>query len=316
LQQNGQDIGIHRGIYSEDVCLLVSKIKELLIERPIGMDFPEEGIGKHFIKGSMRHYATNGLVGDIYPVGQLFEYATDNGNIIKIQQQLNANLGAEGDSALFRLEGLTPAMRRRLNIPVELISVTLPDGGIDPNNFIVQWQDGRHRICTGFTDTLSTFRGKFVAQSQLVGSEVLPPQDTVQDVVAASFIAAENKIVQGRLDKAKPESYSPSIPWDGTSGQILRESLLMTNHEISACVAGAANDDKNVTFNVHVRNNSGLVDAVKNMDGSIRGLGTHAMQTGSLDLTPEMEKAGTIIRAEKPKLILSNNSGPIFKLAA
>src|ERR1700681_1877206 len=48
MERDGKDIKVGYGLYTEDVCLLTSKLRELIVEKPRGCKTPEISLGLHF----------------------------------------------------------------------------------------------------------------------------------------------------------------------------------------------------------------------------------------------------------------------------
>lgn len=293
LQREGNDIIAKRGIYSEDVCILPGKVKELILDKPTGGDFPTDGLGMHFIRASIGHFAKKGLRGGMIPAGQVFEFAPENGKIVKIQQQLGAELGQSHNSGLLRLDTLTDTIRNQWKMPVEVLGVALPNGEPDPNNFIVRWHgaNGRQKIEAAFTKGLSTFKGTTVTQAQFISNGHLPNKPMVESVAASILKAADEEIRMrrwGRWNNHLPERFSPSIPLLGDKRQIF--SALMQAQINDLCAPATDRDSsllvglKPPPLHIHALNEPALLTALCKLGAETRMLGPHAMQTASLDL--------------------------------
>ncbi len=323
LERKGDDIVAKRGIYSEDVCILPSKIRELIADRPHGGKFPEAGIGTHFIQSSMKHYTRNGMRDGSVPAGQTFEYAPTNGQIVKIQEHLGTRLGQEGDSSLLRLERLRSPIFNKWAVPVEVAAVQLPDGKADPNNFIVRWSgaDGKQKIEAAFTKGISTFKGTTVTQGQFISNGQLPEMPMIESVLASILKAANNEIRSrrwGHIRNQPPLRYSPSIPLLEDKQQAFKALVQAQSHEL---FSPAPAKDNSLLFGVkpppmhlHVLNEPELVAGLRSLGATTRKLGLNAMQTASLDLA----KATVPEHAFRPLKLGGSESAnkPIFSLAA
>lgn len=260
LQRDNNDLIAKNGIYSEDVCLRPKMIRELVAEWPTGGDFPEGGLGSHFIRECMAYYAKKGMKGGIVPAGQTFEFAPDNTKIVKIQEQLGAVLGQENTSGLFRLNRVTDAIRSKWPMPVEVLSVPTIWGDADPNNFAVLWSDydEQQKIKACFTKGLSTFIGQPVSQGQIISNGRLPEQPVIECVLASVLIEA-NKVIQergwGRFDHEP--ALSETVAFFGT---------------------------KPPSMHIHALNEPEIVTGLRSLGVEKRLLGSHASQTASLNL--------------------------------
>jgi hypothetical protein len=323
LQREGNDIVTKRGIYSEDVCILPSKIRELVKEWPTGGNFPAEGIGTHLIRESMVYFSESGMRGGIIPAGQAFEFAPNNGKIVKIQEQLGATLGADQHSGLLRLGELTDSIRDKWTMPVEVLGVPLADGNIDPNNFIVRWTvaNGQQKIDAAFTKGISTFKGTTVTQSQFISNGQLP-HPSMRDSVVASLLKAADYEIQsrrwGHLNSRLPKKYSPLIPLLGDARISYSALLHAQNDEI---FAPTFTTNENSTFgakppplHIHVLHEPEILASLRSLGAVTRMLGPNAMQTAALDLT----KATASETAARPLKLIGSEAAnaPIFSLVA
>lgn len=322
LQREGQGITVKNGIYSEDVCILPGKMKELILERPTGGDFPTERLGTHFIRESMAHFVHHGMNGGIIPAGQTFEFAPHNGKIVKIQEQLGARLGVEQHSGLLRLEDIGDAVRDKWTMPVEILGVPLPNGKSDPNNFVVRWSgaDGRQRIEAGFTKGISTFRGKTVTQGQFISNGNLPEQAMAESVLVSILRAANQEIRSrrwGQVNSALPKQFSPSIPLLEDKRQAFSALMRAQNDELSSPVSGSESMITGVKpppMHIHALNEPQLVAGLRSLGAETRMLGPNSMQTASLDLV----KATATESATRPLKLIGSEAlnAPQFTLVA
>jgi hypothetical protein len=290
LQRAKSDLVTKNGIYSEDVCLLPKMIRELVLERPSGKNFPDEGIGTHFIRECMAYFTQKGMKGGIVPAGQTFEFAPDNTKIVKIQEQLGTVLGQENTSGLFRLDEAASAITNKWPMPVEVFSVPLVGGGIDPNNFVVLWSDydRQQKTKSGFTKCLSTFKGWPVTQGQIVSNGKLTMQP-ITECMLGSVLKAANEEIQkrgwGRLD-----------------------------HEPALSETSAVFGVKPPLMHIHALNEPEIVLGLDSLGLQKRELGSHASQTASLDLA---KATGTESAIRPLKLIGSEAANdPFFSLVA
>lgn len=323
LERKGDDIVAKRGIYSEDVCILPSKIRDLIVERPVGGKFPEAGIGTHFIQASMSHFARNGMLDGSIPAGQTFEFAPRNGQIVKIQEQLGARLGHDRDSSLLRLERLRSPIYNQWAVPVEVAAIPLPDGATDPNNFIVRWSgaDGKQKIEAAFTKGISTFKGTTVTQAQFISNGRLPDTPIVESVLASILRAANHEIRMrrwGHLRNQPPARYSPSIPLLADRQETFKALVQAQCHELFSPAPAKDNSllfgVKPPTMHLHVLNEPELAAGLQSLGAGPRMLGPNPMQTASLDLLKNTKQK----YAARPIRLLGSEAGfkPIFSLAA
>lgn len=322
LQRDGRDIAAKDGIYSEDVCMLPQKLRELLRGKPKGNFFPEEGLGAHFIRECINHFAVQGMKSGIKPAGQRFEFLPDNTNITTIQEKLGAIMGTGQSSGLWRLGETTDIIRDKWAMPVELLTVPSAEGNIDPNNFLMRWSDrnGRQKIHAGFTWGASTFKGTSVTQSQIISNGVLPEQPIVECVLA-SMLKAANKEIQercwGRVDHKSPHVSCHPVPVIGNVQQILGGLPEAKNDELFApppSVAEKVFGVKPPPMHIHALNEPEIVAGLQSLGVGKRILGHSPSQTASLDLVKASE---TKYPVRPLKLIGSEAvNDPIFSLVA
>ena len=320
LQRNGGDIDVHRGIYSEDVCLLPAKMREIIFERPRTKSLPRNGLGLPFIQASIDYYATHGFKDGTIPVGETFEFAPTNSKIISIQESLGATLGGVNDSALLKIAGgRLPAGLFKL--PVEVRYVLRADGTIDPNNFVVSWEspNARQKIMASFTKGLSTFKGTPVTQCQFISNGQTPNTGILHCAVASILQAAEFEIRErswGSLTKSRHE-VSPSVPLTGSAQEIFAalfkaQNVGLLSRQRSNPLLGFAPPP----IHIHVLHEPEIVAALKALGAEQRELGSRPMQTASLDL----RKAAVRHNAPNRPLTLitpdATRHNPIFSLAA
>ena len=322
LERAGLDVAANDGIYSEDVCLLPQKLREIVAEKPIGGRFPTGGLGAHFIRECMRHFAENGMKGGIRPAGQRFEFLPDNTNIVKIQEQLGAVLGTDRRSGLLRLGGMTNTIRDTWGVPVELLNVPAPDGNIDLNNFLVRWsnRNDRQKIHAGFTRGVSTFTGVSVTQSQMVSNGYLPEPPLVESVLASMLKAANEEIQErgwGRVDfRAQPQSILNSA-LIGDVRQVFGDLPEAKNDKLfvsSSSAVERAFGVKPPLMHIHALNEPEIVSGLQSLGAEKRILGHSPSQTASLDLLKACEsKAPT-----RPLKLVGSEAvnDPIFSLVA
>ena len=323
LERQGDDIVTKRGIYSEDVCILPSKIRELIADRPHGGKFPEAGIGTHFIQTSMQHYSRYGMRDGTVPAGQTFEYAPTNGQIVKIQEQLGARLGQSADGSLLRLERLRSPIYNKWATAVEVAALQLPDGRTDPNNFVVRWSgvDGRQKIEAAFTKGISTFKGTTVTQVQFISNGQLPVTPMVESVLASILKAANFEIRLrrwGQLRNLPPTRYSPSIPLLADKHQAFRALMQAQSHELFS--PSLARDNcllfgvKPPPMHLHVLNEPELVAGLRSLGAASRMLGNKDMQTAALDLASATTTKHAVRPLKQGGFAPPNK--PIFSLVA
>ncbi len=305
LERKGIDIVVKRGIYSEDVCILPSKIRELIAERPNGGRFPDPGIGTHFIQSSIQHYTSKGLRDGTIPAGQTFEFAPMNGQIVKIQEQLGTRLGNNADSSLLRLERLRSPIYKKWATAVEVAAIPLADGKTDQNNFVVRWSgnDGKQKIQAAFTKGISTFNGTTVTQAQIISNGHLPVMPMVECVLASILRAANHEIRSRRwrhLCNQPPTRFSPSIPLLEDKQQAFKALMQAQSHELFFPAQAKENSIlfgvKPPPMHLHVLKEPELVTALRALGATTRQLGPNAMQTASLELA----RAATTDHAIRP----------------
>ena len=320
LQRNGNDIDAHHGIYSEDVCLLPAKMREIILGRPRTKALPRDGLGLPFIQASIDHFAQHGFKDGTIPAGQAFEFAPSNSKIIAIQEKLGATLGGSEDSALLKIES-GKLTHDRFKIPVEVRFVPLADGAIDPNNFVVSWEapDTQQKVMASFTKGISTFKGAPVTQCQFISNGKLPSAGVLQSVVASILQAAEQEIGERRWGSlAKPQQLvSPHIPINGSTQEVFAalfdaQNVVLLSPKRSNPPLGIAPPP----IHIHVLQEPEIAAALKSVGAAQRMLGNNSMQTATLDLRKVAVKQNVPTR---PLALISPDAArndPLFSLAA
>ena len=320
LQRDGNDIAVHHGIYSEDVCLLPTKMREIILERPRTKALPRIGLGMPFIQASIDHFAQHGFKDGTIPVGQFFEFAPSNNKIIAIQEKLGAMLGCGEDSALLRIEsGRIPD--GRFKVPVDVRFVPLADDTIDPQNFVVSWEspDAQQKVMASFTKGISTFKGTPVTQCQFISNGKLPDAGALQCVMASILQAAEREIGERHwesLVKPKHEA-SPHIPLGGSSHEIFAalfdvQNIILLSPKHHSPLLGIAPPP----IHIHALQEPEIAAALKSLGAAQRMLGDNSMQTAILDLRKAAEKHNAPTR---PLTLINPDEArndPLFSLAA
>jgi hypothetical protein len=315
LQRSGGDIHVHRGIYSEDVCILPSEMKKIILEKPYTKRRPEGGLGHSLIQASIDHYATHGFKDGSIPVGEIFEFAPNNRSIVTIQEKLGAHLGKDEESALFKIESVH-GLEDRFKVPVDVQFVRMADGTIDPNNFVVSWEspNAKQKVMASFTKGLSTFKGTPVTQCQFISNGSLPNAGVSECVVSSILKAADQEIGErgwGGLVQSVP---SPQIPCDGSVREIF--AALFDAQNIILLAPKRREPVKTPPMHIHVLQEPGIAAALKAIGGKQRVLGNRPMQTASLDLRKAAEKHHA---PSRPLTLISPDAArhdPIFSLAA
>ena len=314
LQRNKGDIDVHRGIYSEDVCILPSEMKKTILEKPYTKRRPEGGLGYSLIQASIDYYATHGFKDGSIPVGEIFEFAPDNRSIVTIQEKLGAHLGKDEESAVFKIESVH-GLEDRFKVPVDVQFVPLADGMVDPNNFVMSWAspDSRQKVMASFTKGISTFKGTPVTQCQFISNGSLPNASVLECVVSSILKAADQEIGErgwGGLARSVP---SPRIPCEGSAREVF--AALFDAQNIVLLAPNRRAPIKPPPMHVHVLQEPEIAAALKAIGAEERVLGSRSMQTASLDL----RKAAKIHRAPLRPLTLicpdAARYNPIFSIA-
>ncbi|MCL2468907.1 MAG: hypothetical protein FWF24_01575 [Alphaproteobacteria bacterium] len=319
LQRNGRDIDVHHGIYSEDVCLLFPKMREIILERPRTKDLPEKGLGMPFIQASIDYYSRHGFKDGTIPIGQAFEFAPSNSKIIAIKEKLGATLGHGEESALLRIAG-DRFPDSIFKLPVEVRFVPLANGTIDPNNFVVSWEsaDSRQKIMASFTKGISTFKGTPVTQCQFISNGKIPNTGILQCAVASILQAAEHEIGErcwGSL--AKPwHEVSPNVPLGGSAQDVFAalfkaQNVALLSPKRSVPLLGVIPPP----LHIHALQEPEIVSALKSLGAKQRMLGNNPMQTATLDLRKAAERHNA---PNRPLALIEPDAAshnPIFSLA-
>lgn len=317
LKKNGNDIDVHRGIYSEDACLLPAELRKLIHERPRTKSLPDVGLGLPLIQASINHFATHGFKDGSIPVGQTFEFAPSNGKIIAIQEKLGATLGKNEDSALLKIES-GRFLKDRFKVPVDVQFVSRTDGTVDPNNFTVSWQnhDESQKIMASFTKGLSTFKGKPITQCQFISNSALPNVSVLESVVFSILKAAEQEIGEGRWGSHHKTVQSPKVPCGGNAKEVFAALFEAQNTALLLPKRCDPLSEAVPPMHIHALQEPEIVAALKSVGAKQRMLGDNPMQTATLDLRKAAEKHNA---PRRPLTLISPDAArndPLFSLVA
>lgn len=259
FQRNGNTINVHHGLYSEDICLLPRKLRDLIRERPLTKKLPCEGLGIHFVRASIDYYSQQGFIDGVIPIGEIFEFAPSNSKIVAIQKKMGTKLGSNEDSALLKITSERQA-NNRYNLPVDLYLVPLINGSIDPNNFVVSWisTDNQQKIMASFTKGISTLRGTPVIQGQFISNGDVPNDRITRSVISSILDFAKHEISK----RFWANDIMPKTDIESTSSRV----------------------DTVIPIHIHVFKEPEIIKALKFLGAEQRMLGDTPMQTAALDL--------------------------------
>jgi hypothetical protein len=308
MRRNGEEIDINHGVNTLDTCLSPRVLRALIGQKPPEDSFPPIGLGQYFEQESLNYLRKHGMSGGVIPAGRAFEFDPGNTKIIRIQKELNATLGAR-NSGVFKMEGLTQGMVDVPKVPVSLIGVTLPDGSLDPHNFVVRWHsdDNRQKIYTSFGDDMSSFIGNDRTECQIVTNGNLPNESMVKSVIASSLIVGHHKIAMDRLhaiQSGQPCGFNPALPLIKYSD---REEFKLNRDEVVVPFMRRTLQIGDVPAHVHLLHEPEIVAAVHSLDMEARLLGGKPTQPGRIEF------AGEFVR---PQLVRLETSGILHAKAA
>jgi hypothetical protein len=317
-------------IYGEDTCLLSSRLKTLIQERPAGKSLPQ-GLGVYFEQERIKRWITN-KYGDS-PLGKtargrVGEFSAHSSAMIKLVTSLNGTLGAEADGAVLEVDGLTRAMKDKWKLPVEIKDIPYGNGSY-PNILLAQWsgEGGKQQIVASFTNGISTFTGDPVTRVQITSNGNLPNPIMLQNVLA-SLLDAGQDVIHARqwgTPKEAKLQQSPAIPLLGSSQEIYAALMAESQKEILNPSIAAAKpphvwNSKPSLMRIHALKEPEINAALKAMDAQTRILGTHPMLPGVIDFKnmPQESLCFDIVPAKPVSLNRGREAvnSPAFTLAA
>ena len=202
IDQHGN---IRRGVYTEDVCLLTDKLRQLIQAKPTGKEFPEESLLECFERISLKNMRANG---EVYKFGEI---DLDNTRAMRPQLNNGGVFGKAGDSAVLEF-GAIPSLfdRGLIDLPAVHPQKNLFE---DEKLFIVPWQGGDSDIRFIATKGRSTAAGRPRVDIRPWHNGVLPDQPTLELVVASALFAIKNEVEnQSWSHQPLHMAASPSVP--------------------------------------------------------------------------------------------------------
>jgi len=221
---------ISRAIYTEDVCLLTNKIRELVREKPKGKYFPEESLAECFERISLQKM----LMGNDAAF-RFGEVNPDNTTMMRSLIGNGAIIGIGPDSAVLEFKTLPNDLLERVSMVVEPIDLK-KNGKWDKDNFVVRWKDGRHDIRFIATKGQATAIGGSRVDIRPWHNGHLPEQGILECVIASSLLAI------------KMEAEDEKRKWGISMGQVVQNvpspsiPLLASRPEIMSALYRASGD--------------------------------------------------------------------------
>jgi hypothetical protein len=329
---DGKQFQHYPAIYGEDTCILPGGLKALVRERPAGRSFPEHiGLGAWFEQERINRWTVNSY-GDaplgMAARGRIGEYSAHSSAMIKILDQFGATRGTEQKDTVLEVNGLTPVMKEKWRLPVEITGLA-GNGkhGPSSNIFLARWvgEGGRQQIAASFTNGLSSFTGDPVARVQITGNGHLPNNGTLQCVLASLLAAGEEEIQMRRWGQPRERSVRcPLIPLLGSRTEIYTALLEASHDEVTERRIGASDvgrifGGRPPIMRIHALGEPQIIAALMDMGTQIRSLGPHPMLPVVMDfnnipaaLNPEPVPARPV-KTINPKTTASD---PVMSLVA
>ncbi|MDR3448629.1 MAG: hypothetical protein P4M15_02560 [Alphaproteobacteria bacterium] len=175
-----------RSIYTEDVCILSSRLRQLIRAKPEGKEFPEESLAECCERINLQKMREQD--GAFYRFG---EVSRDN---TAMMRQLNDNGAIIGgaDSAVLEFKGLPNNLMDKLPMDVKVIRLR-KDGVFDNDNFITRWHEAHHDVRFIATKGRATAIGRPRADTRPWRSIILPQPAILECVVASSLLAIKRE---------------------------------------------------------------------------------------------------------------------------
>lgn len=266
---------IKRGVYTEDVCLLTNKIRQLVQAKPKGKEFPEEGLLECFERISQQNMKING---EVYKFG---EVNTDNLRMMRPMLKSGGMFGRDGESAVLEFNAI-PSLFDIGLIDLPVIHPRKNDFE-DEGLFIVPWQGGDSDIRFIATKGQATAAGRPRVDIRPWHNGILPDQGTLEYVVASALFAIKNEVEgQNWAHQSLNRVASPSIPLCGDRSQGYNALYNACGTEIilpASCrlpTFGALAP----SAHVFIINDKQMLDAFKTVGAEPRLFGTRPMMPG------------------------------------
>ncbi|MEJ0061675.1 MAG: hypothetical protein WDO70_00350 [Alphaproteobacteria bacterium] len=330
----GNEFKHYPAIYGEDTCVL-PEFSKTFREKTAGALYPNGlGLGTWFakerIEGSVSGrsgFAPLGMVSQ----GRVCEYSGHNGPMIGLLNKFGATTAPDA-SAVLELDGLTPTMKSRWQVPVDTEALADQNGKPLDNIFVTRWsgESGKQQIAASFTKTISTFTGDPIVRVQLTSNGNLPNGDMLQNVLSSLLAAGHDEIrerkwaIAGEL-KSVASNRSPIIPLLASRQQQMAALLSAGRDEILSRRIGM--DDLShifggavPTMRIHALRKPEIVAALKDLGAQPRILGPHVMLPAIMDFANMPQEALNFDLPPARPLNTVNHRGatstPLFSLAA
>ncbi len=268
---------IGRAVYTEDVCILSNKLRQLIREKPEGKDFPEESLLECFERISLQNIRTND--GVLYKFG---EVNPDNLRMIRPLENNGGYFGKGRDSAVLEFKSLPNNLLDMFPMDAKVIALR-KDGLMDENNFIVRWKDGDHDIRFIVTKGRATAIGQPRADIRSWHNGNLPEQGILECAIAGMLLAAKNESEGRGWGAQRGQNIpSPAIPLLGSRPEIYAALYGACGNEIaiSAAERPAAFGKPMPDAHVYVINDQRMLDAFVTVGAAPRLFGNKPMIPG------------------------------------
>ncbi len=308
---SGNTFKHYPAFYGEDICLLSTALRRLVLECPKGNSLPQNvGLCEFFIGEKIRRWRSN-LYGDapmgISAYGYVGEYSSHSVTMIKVMKKFGSTLGSTQDGTVLEMSDLKTAFNDNGMLTVTMKSFISDQGDVLPNIFVTCWSDEKEKqqIMASYTHGISSFSCNPVVRVQITSNGNLPDRVLLQKCLASLLAAGQQEIqvrqwgtrkekkittrpdaLQTLMPKKKIEDLNTGetktfIPQIGTSGQT---GLFKQTTPI---------------MRIHAIKEPEIVSTLITMGASIRMLGAHQMLPAVLNFNNIPKHVLTINSFEK-----------------
>ena len=266
---------IHGGIYDEDICILMPKLRQLVREKPKDKEFPERSLAECFdqikLQNLLLHDDMRFRFGEVDP---------DNTTMMRSLNGNGAIIGSPENSAVLELAQFPNNLLDRFPMNVEVGNAGLAS---TPNNFVTRLSDGIHDIRFIATKGQATAKGKPRADLRPWHNGNLPNPEILDCALASSLRAIHNEVLNlGWGRSLEPQPPSPIIPLQALRPEVFRALCAACGNDLAASPEARPN-----TFippapeaHIFVINDRPMLDALTALGARPRLFGNKPMMPG------------------------------------
>jgi len=268
---------VSRAIYTEDVCISTRQIRQLIQGKPVGKEFPKEGLAAALERISLQNM--------LQRESMFYRYGEVNADNTKMMKTLGGNgaaIGTGAGSAVLEFKELPNDLMARWPMDVKVVPLK-KDGVPDDNNFLVRWKDGAYDIRFIAAKGRATAVGEPRADIRPWHNGNLPEQTILENVIAAALLAIKYEALDRKWGEQRPQQImtSPAIPLLGIKSEIYTSLYAACGQEILPDASNRRGALKPMSDNhVHIQNDQPMLDAFTTIGAEPRLFGNKPMIPG------------------------------------